>query len=238
MGRGRSAPDGELGLGKAGRAHPFEAPCAGYFGAERADIKAFRAQGRAERWIVYPRLMREQGDRRIVIDFEPGQRRFGPFGGNWRFGKSLRRRESSARIDDDHLEAGKVRRHGERLRDIRCADREKPHGRSLDIEKQPPAGMLDQGASPLPQSRFDEFVQRIFGHFVRADQSLFAGVDIRDKHAGTPGGAFTGEPFLARLKSIRAQEAVNRFGVDAQLGPDRLFHRVDEAPPTQSQRSP
>src|SRR5580700_8272583 len=42
----------ELGLGKAGRAHPFEAPCVGYFGAERADIKAFRAQGRAERWVV------------------------------------------------------------------------------------------------------------------------------------------------------------------------------------------
>jgi hypothetical protein len=46
---------GELGLGKAGRAHPFEAPCVGYFGAERADIKAFRAQTRAERWVVDPR---------------------------------------------------------------------------------------------------------------------------------------------------------------------------------------
>jgi SulP family sulfate permease len=26
---------------------------------------------------------------------------------------------------------------------------------------------------------------------------------------------------IARLESIRAQEAVNRFGIDAQLGPDR-----------------
>jgi hypothetical protein len=73
---------GELGLGKAGRAHPFEAPGVGYSGAERADIKAFRAQGRAERGIVDPRLMREQGNRRIAIKSEPRQRRFGPFGGN------------------------------------------------------------------------------------------------------------------------------------------------------------
>jgi hypothetical protein len=139
--------------------------------------------------------MRKQGNRHIAIKSEPGQRRFGPFGGNWRLGKSLRRRESAARIDDDHLEAGKVRRHGERLRDFRRADREKPHGRSLDIEKQPPAGMLDQGAPPLPQPRFDEVLQRVVGGFARADQSLFAGVDIRDKHAGPPGGAFIGERF-------------------------------------------
>src|ERR1700731_213296 len=39
----------ELGLEKAGRAHPFEAPGVGNSGAERSDIKAFRAQGRAER---------------------------------------------------------------------------------------------------------------------------------------------------------------------------------------------
>ena len=139
--------------------------------------------------------MREQGNRRIAIKSKPGQRRFGPFGGNWRLGKSLRRRESGARVYDDHLEAGKVRRHGERLRDIRCADREKPYGRSLDIEKQPPAGMLDQGAPPLPQPRFDELLQRIVGGFVRADHSLFARVNIRDKHARTPGGAFIGEHF-------------------------------------------
>jgi hypothetical protein len=58
---------GELGLGKAGRAHPFEAPCVGYFGAERADIKAFRPQRRAERWVVDPWLMREHSNRRIAI---------------------------------------------------------------------------------------------------------------------------------------------------------------------------
>ena len=132
----------ELDLGKAGRTHPFEAPCVGYFGAERADIKAFRAQGRAERWVVDPRLMREQGNRCIAIKSQSRQRDFGPFGGNWRFGKSLRRRESGARIDDDHLEAGKACGHGKRLRDIRRADREKPYGRSLDIEKQPPAGIV------------------------------------------------------------------------------------------------
>ena len=97
---------GEPGLGKTGRAHPFEAPCVGYFGAERADIKAFRAQGRAERWVVDPRHMGKHGNRRITIKSQSRQRDFGPFGGNWRFGKSLRRRESGARIDNRHLEAG------------------------------------------------------------------------------------------------------------------------------------
>ena len=67
---------GELGLGKAGRAHPFEAPGVGYFGAERADIKAFRAQGRAERWVVDPRHMGKHGNRRITIKSQSGQRRF------------------------------------------------------------------------------------------------------------------------------------------------------------------
>jgi SulP family sulfate permease len=33
----------------------------------------------------------------------------------------------------------------------------------------------------------------------------------------------------ARLKSIRAQEAFERFGVMKALGPERLFHSVDEA---------
>ena len=130
-----------------------------------------------------------------TIKSEPGQRRFGPFGGNWRFGKSLRRRESSARIYDDHLEADKACRHGERLRDIRRANCEKPYGRSLDIEKQPSAGMLDQGAAPLPQPRFDELLQWIIVGFVRADRSLFARVNVGDEHAGTPGGAFIGESF-------------------------------------------
>lgn len=34
---------------------------------------------------------------------------------------------------------------------------------------------------------------------------------------------------IARLESMRAQEALNRFGIDAELGPDRLFRSVDEA---------
>jgi hypothetical protein len=43
---------------------------------------------------------------------------------------------------------------------------------------------------------------------------------------------------IARLEAIGAQEAVNWFGIGAQLGSDRLFHSVDEAPPTQWKRSP
>jgi SulP family sulfate permease len=34
---------------------------------------------------------------------------------------------------------------------------------------------------------------------------------------------------IARLESIRAQEAIARFGIDAMLGPDRLFHSVEQA---------
>jgi SulP family sulfate permease len=34
---------------------------------------------------------------------------------------------------------------------------------------------------------------------------------------------------IARLESIRAQEAMERFGVDQVLGPDRSFHSVEEA---------
>ncbi|MHB8886773.1 MAG: SulP family inorganic anion transporter [Methylovirgula sp.] len=34
---------------------------------------------------------------------------------------------------------------------------------------------------------------------------------------------------IARLESLRAQDAVRRFGIDAALGPDRLFHSVQEA---------
>jgi SulP family sulfate permease len=34
---------------------------------------------------------------------------------------------------------------------------------------------------------------------------------------------------IARLESIRAQEAIARFGIDALLGPDRLFHSVEQA---------
>ncbi|MGC1862391.1 MAG: hypothetical protein WA733_15065 [Methylocystis sp.] len=34
---------------------------------------------------------------------------------------------------------------------------------------------------------------------------------------------------LVRLESVRAQAALESFGVMATLGPDRLFHSVDEA---------
>ena len=34
---------------------------------------------------------------------------------------------------------------------------------------------------------------------------------------------------MARLESVRAQDAMARFGIDELLGPDRLFHSVEEA---------
>ncbi len=34
---------------------------------------------------------------------------------------------------------------------------------------------------------------------------------------------------IARLESLRAQDALKRFGIDKALGPERLFHSVDEA---------
>jgi MFS superfamily sulfate permease-like transporter len=34
---------------------------------------------------------------------------------------------------------------------------------------------------------------------------------------------------LARLESIRAQDAIQRFGIDALLGTGHLFHSVEEA---------
>jgi SulP family sulfate permease len=34
---------------------------------------------------------------------------------------------------------------------------------------------------------------------------------------------------IARLESIRAQQAIERFGIDALLGTDHMFHSVDEA---------
>jgi SulP family sulfate permease len=34
---------------------------------------------------------------------------------------------------------------------------------------------------------------------------------------------------IARLESIRAQEAMARFGIDALLGKDHLFHSVEQA---------
>ncbi len=34
---------------------------------------------------------------------------------------------------------------------------------------------------------------------------------------------------IARLESIRAQHAIARFGIEALLGTDHLFHSVEEA---------
>jgi hypothetical protein len=34
---------------------------------------------------------------------------------------------------------------------------------------------------------------------------------------------------IARLESIRAQQAMARFGIDTVLGPDRSFRSVEEA---------
>jgi len=41
---------------------------------------------------------------------------------------------------------------------------------------------------------------------------------------------------IARLESVRAHKALERFGVLAELGPDHLFHSVDEAVKTHAPR--
>jgi sulfate permease, SulP family len=43
---------------------------------------------------------------------------------------------------------------------------------------------------------------------------------------------------IARLESIRAQQAMARFGIDALLGPDRLFRSVEEAVRAFGQKAP
>jgi hypothetical protein len=78
----------------------------------------------------------------------------------------------------------------------------------------------DQGAPPPPQPRFDEVLQRIVPGFVRADQSLLARVNIRDKHASTPGGAFIGEHFQT-----------------TRLGRADILH-IDLEPPAAGQAGP
>ena len=86
--------------------------------------------------------------------------------------------------------------------------------------------MLDQGAPPLPQPRFDEVLQWIIGGFVRADQSLFARVNVDDKHAGTPGGAFIGESFQnARLDRADSLHIDLDPAAAGQPGPPSCFIR-------------
>jgi MFS superfamily sulfate permease-like transporter len=45
------------------------------------------------------------------------------------------------------------------------------------------------------------------------------------RHCRRTGIAFA----IARLESIRAQDALDRFGTLEALGPDRLFHSVEDA---------
>ena len=54
-----------------------------------------------------------------------------------------------------------------------------------------------------------------------AAQALIAVIS----HCRTSGIRFA----IARLESVRAQTALSRFGILAELGPDHLFHSVDEA---------
>ena len=43
---------------------------------------------------------------------------------------------------------------------------------------------------------------------------------------------------IARLESLRAQEALARFGIEAMLGPDRQFHSVEEAVRARGKKAP
>jgi hypothetical protein len=43
---------------------------------------------------------------------------------------------------------------------------------------------------------------------------------------------------VARLESVRAQEALDCFGVTALLGQDHLFHSVDEAIKALAKKAP
>ena len=43
---------------------------------------------------------------------------------------------------------------------------------------------------------------------------------------------------IARLESLRAQDAMTRFGINAILGPDRQFHSVEEAIRARGKKAP
>jgi len=61
---------------------------------------------------------------------------------------------------------------------------------------------------------------------IRADQSLFARVNIRDKHAGTPGGTFIGERFQkTRLHRADPLHVDLDWPATGQPGPPSCFIR-------------
>ena len=105
-----------------------------------------------------------------------------PLGEERHVGKSLRRREGRARIDDRDVEAGDLRHRRQRLADMDGADHDQPRRRQLDGEEQALAADLDHARDTRTEARRELVAERIVGVAVGLDhQPRLAGRGVGDE---------------------------------------------------------
>ena len=124
------------------------------------------------------------------IERRLGQRLVRPFGDDWSIGKSIRRREGGARIDDRHVKVRDSRDRRERLRDVHGPDKGEPRRRRLNGEKIFFALMRDGRAFARAQSRLQLDGEGIGAYAFGPNESLLA--------VGKTGYDGAGAPLAAR----------------------------------------
>lgn len=117
----------------------------GFPATEGADVKASGFQRRDDRQIVERRIMGDGNQRGVGIERPLCQGCSRAAGDQIDIGKTFRRREISARIDDGEIEAGKLGHYRERLADAHSPDHDDARRRNMDLDKQAAALDVDGG---------------------------------------------------------------------------------------------
>jgi hypothetical protein len=156
--------------------------------AERADVKAWGAEGRGERGVVDLRVVGERNDSRILIDANRRQDRIGPLGPHRCIRKALRRRKGDPWVDDCDVEIQHLGHGSQCLADMNGADADDPHRRSLNGQKELAAITLDKATLALAQAYLQLLSQRVTLNFRLPNEALIARCDVGDEDGGTPCG--------------------------------------------------
>ena len=164
----------ELRLGKSLAAKTIESLGMSLPRAKRADIETLRTQCRDQTGIVDLRIMGQSRKAGESIEPQPWQHVLRPFGNEFDIGKTVGRRKSGARIDDDHFDIRELRHRREGLRNMHGAHDDQPTVGNLHEQKEIAAIDLHSAALAETQPFHQMRRQPVLAGIGRGDKFLLA----------------------------------------------------------------
>ncbi|CAK7261615.1 protein of unknown function (plasmid) [Shinella sp. WSC3-e] len=148
----------------------------GFGASQRTDVEAARVQRRHQREVIDLGIMRQRRDCGEGVQRLRLHNVLRPFGVKRDTGKTIRRGESRAWIDDFHVISGDLGDRGQSLADMHRANDDQARRRDMDVEEVLPANGLNYARPAGPNGGFDGFAQHMVGDNVAAAHQAIASI--------------------------------------------------------------